>query len=472
MIYEFYNEKGDLQIAVKPNPGPQEMFLCSDADIVIYGGAAGGGKSFGLCLEVVKYINNPRYGAVIFRRTAKQVTGEGGLWARSTEIFPKAAATPKEGKLQWVFPSGAKVTFAHMEYEKDKYNWDGTEIPYIGFDELIHFTESQFFYMLTRNRSMCGVKPYVKATTNPDVDSWVANFIAWWINQETGYPIEERAGKLRWFYRLGEKLYWYNTKKEAMKKHPQLADVAEPKSVTFIPAKLEDNPPLIESDPNYRANLLAQGTVWRERLEKGNWKVKPEAGKVFNRTWFKFIDTLPIGKYIEVRSWDKASTEGGGAETAGVKIRYCYQQQIYVVVDLQHGHLSRHRREHLMRETAEADGEDCNIVIEQEPGSGGKDSAEISVANLAGFNVHAERATGDKVTRAQPYAAQVEAGNIYLLKGEWNKYFVDQHHNFPDGQLKDVVDAGAGGFNWLVRNKGGDWADVFASGATQEESGW
>ena len=93
--------------------------------------------------------------------------------------------------VQWRFLSGAKVTFAHMLYEKDKYSWQGSQICFLGFDELCHFSENQFFYMLSRNRSVCGVKPYVRATCNPDVDSWVANFISWWIDQETGYPIPE-----------------------------------------------------------------------------------------------------------------------------------------------------------------------------------------------------------------------------------------------------------------------------------------
>src|SRR5436305_14925946 len=72
------------------------------------------------------------------------------------------------------------------------------------FDELTHFTAHQFFYMVSRNRSTCGVRPYIRATCNPDADSWVADFLAWWIDPQTGLPIPERAGVLRYYIRVAE----------------------------------------------------------------------------------------------------------------------------------------------------------------------------------------------------------------------------------------------------------------------------
>src|ERR1043165_3091858 len=126
---------------IKPQKGPQEKFLRSSADIVIFGGAAGGGKSYSLLLECLRHIRNKRFGAVVFRRTHKQITDEGGLWDTSSEIYPKAGGSPY-GTSQWVFPSGAKIKFSHLQHEKNKYDWDGSQIPLICFDELIHFSES------------------------------------------------------------------------------------------------------------------------------------------------------------------------------------------------------------------------------------------------------------------------------------------------------------------------------------------
>src|SRR5690606_135321 len=113
----------------------------------------------------------------IFRKTYPQVRNEGGLWDESETLYPLMGAEPIVTRLEWRFPSGATVRFAHLDHESDKYNWQGAQIALIGFDEVTQFSESQFFYMLSRNRSTCGVRPYIRATCNPDADSWVAEMI-------------------------------------------------------------------------------------------------------------------------------------------------------------------------------------------------------------------------------------------------------------------------------------------------------
>ncbi|MFT2214697.1 terminase large subunit domain-containing protein [Rhizobium giardinii] len=132
---------------------------------------------------------NPQFGAVFFRRSTMQVRNEGGLWDESEKLYPAIGAAPKEHVLQWNFPSGASVSFAHLEHDKTVLNWQGSPMPLICFDELTHFSAKEFWYMVSRNRSMSGVRPYIRATCNPDADSWVAAFISWWINQDTGLPI-------------------------------------------------------------------------------------------------------------------------------------------------------------------------------------------------------------------------------------------------------------------------------------------
>jgi len=256
-------------IAIRPQPGPQEEFLSTAADIAIYGGQAGGGKSYGLLLEPLRHIGVPGFGSVIFRRTTPQIRNKGGLWDESGGLYRLLGAAPREQMLDWTWANGVTVKFAHLEHEGNKNDWQGAQIPLIGFDELTHFTESQFWYMLSRNRSVCGVRPYVRATTNADATSWVATLIAWWIDQDTGYPIPERAGKLRWFIRVNDELRWADDPAELRTLFPEIV----PKSLTFIPAKLEDNRILQAKDPSYRANLMALPTVERERLLGGNWKI-------------------------------------------------------------------------------------------------------------------------------------------------------------------------------------------------------
>lgn len=439
-------------IEVKPQPGPQEVFLSSPADIAICGGAAGGGKTWSLVIEPLRHIGNKKFGAVIFRRTYPQIMNEGGIWDEASNIYPLLKATSRESPPEWSFPSGATVTFAHMQYEKDRLSWKGAQIPLIGFDQLEDFTEKQFFYMLSRNRSTCGVKPYVRATCNPvpdddPVGAWLHKFISWWIDQDTGYAIPSRSGQIRWFVRIDEELHWGDTREEMAERFPG----AIPRSVTFVPAKLEDNKILEQIDPGYRANLMAMGYVDRERLLGGNWKVKPAAGKVLNRSWFEFVQAAPVAAK-RVRYWDKAGTQDNGDWSAGVLM--AEHEGIYYVEDVVRGQWSSRQRNLVIKQTAELDadrpGHGVTIWIEQEPGSGGKESAEISVQDLAGYDVHIERVSGDKVTRAKPFAAQAEAHNVKLVRGDWNDAYLNEVHNFPDGKNDDQVDGSSGAFNKLA----------------------
>jgi hypothetical protein len=182
-------------ILIKPQPR-QETFLASPADIAIYGGAAGGGKTWSLLLEPLRHMNNKDFGAVIFRRTIPEITNEGALWDEAAKIYPLLDGKPNENEKQYNFPQGSRVSFAHMQYEKDKYSWKSAQIPLIEFDQLETFTASQFFYMVSRNRSMCGVKPYIRASANPE-PGWLADFLDWWIGDD-GYAILERSG---WYAR-------------------------------------------------------------------------------------------------------------------------------------------------------------------------------------------------------------------------------------------------------------------------------
>jgi hypothetical protein len=208
---------------------------------------------------------------------------------------------------QVVFPSGANIGFHHLQLERDVYAWQGSQIALIAFDELTHFTEKQFFYMLSRNRSLCGIKPYVRATTNPDADSWVAEFISWWIDQETGYSIPERSGKVRYFYRVDGSILWGDTIQELVNKYQ--ADPKLCKSVTFIASSIYDNQILLEANPEYLANLNGLDIVEKERLLKGNWKIRPSAGLYFKRENVRIVQHIPDNIISVCRSWDLAATE-------------------------------------------------------------------------------------------------------------------------------------------------------------------
>jgi predicted phage terminase large subunit-like protein len=150
-----------------------------------------------------------------------------------------------------------------------------------------------------------------------------------------------------------------------------------------------------------------------------------------------------------VRYWDKAGTADGGAFTVGV-LMHSMQDGRFVVGDVRRGQWSALDREKVIKCTAEIDSQTFPrhfIWVEQVPGSSGRESAEATIRMLAGFKVRADRVTDNKQDRAQPYAAQVQAGNVLVLAGEWNRAFLDEPETFPAGKFKDQVDAASGAFN-------------------------
>jgi hypothetical protein len=273
---------------IEPQEGYQTDFLASPADIVIGGAGAGVGKTFSLLLESVRHTANPQFGATFFRRTFPQITSEGGLWDEAANIYPLIGAKPNNSNYTWVFPSGAKIGFSHMQHEKNIYDWQGSQIPLILFDELTHFTKRQFMYMLSRNRSTCGVKPYIRATCNPDPDSFVAELIDWAIDEE-GYIKPEANKKLRYLTMYEDAFIWGDSVGEVLEKAPHLGplDYAKVKSFMFIEGDIQENKALLEKDPGYLANLEALPEEDKLRLLKKNWKVKTDGNTIVSYAMFQ-----------------------------------------------------------------------------------------------------------------------------------------------------------------------------------------
>lgn len=263
---------------IQPQKGPQWTFLSSSADVAVYGGAAGGGKTWALLIEPLRHIHNPGFRGVIFRRTYPQITVEGGLWDESATIYPHVGGKPIQGDLEWRFPSGATISFRHLQHEATKYDWQGSQVPYFGFDELTHYTESQFTYVaFSRGRSTCGVKPYVRATCNPD-PGWVKRFLAPWVDRES--PERSKSGEVRWFIREGGQIQWV----------PR--GTPDAKSLSFIKASVYDNRILLTRNPEYLSSLKALLPVERARLLDGDWDVRRE-GLVYPEFDSCVVDAAP-----------------------------------------------------------------------------------------------------------------------------------------------------------------------------------
>lgn len=387
----------------------------------------------------------------------------GGLYDAAQELYRKypGAFPRKTPSPQWQFPGGAKVYFRHLERDDAVYGFQGSEICLLEFDELTHFSSKQFFYMLSRNRSTCGVKPYCRCSTNPDSDSWVAEFIQWWWDPDTGYAIPERSGKIRYMARINEEIVWGDSPEDVIQAAKD-ADydveitAADIKSVSFVMSTIYDNQVLLRADPGYMANLKALSIVERERLLYGNWKIKPAAGLFFPRSTLpELLDSVPNDVLRWVRAWDLAATdtdEGGDpAYTASVLIGKRKNGR-YVIADATNHRLKAERVRAMVKQCAVSDKakyKQVRIRMSIDPGQAGKEQSQSYVKMLAGFSVSMVKESGTKEARAEPFAAQWQAGNVDVVAGPWTETLLSQYESFPESKFRDLVDAGSNAFNEL-----------------------
>jgi len=295
------------QTILRAQAGKQSDFLANPADIVIYGGAAGGGKTYGVLLDALRHLAKLKnINMAAFRREATDLKKPGAIWDESKKIYPFAGGRPNNQELSWTFNKSSRIKFSGLQHENDMYAWQGAQLDVLYFDELTHFTELQFWYLIGRLRSVSGqIKPYARATCNPE-NNWVFSLISWWID-EKGYPILDRSGKLRWFYRYSDKMYWFDSEKAANRDlaSKDLKNI-KPLSFTFIPANINDNPILLKNNPNYYAMLAQLPEHEKIKLLDGNWLFRP-AGKLFKADDFKLFAINPREPDLRMITIDTAS---------------------------------------------------------------------------------------------------------------------------------------------------------------------
>ncbi len=192
---------------------------------------------------------------------------------------------------------------------------------------------------------------------------------------------------------------------------------------------------------------LAIGEYGFASLYQG--RPQPKSGNMFPRAKVEIVRAAPA-VHRWCRAWDKAGSKDAGKRTAGVKLGIAVDTGKVVVADSRVGQWEAADRAREMLNTARLDGTSCLIQLEQEPGSGGKESAQASITHLQGFPVEAKPASGDKVTRAEPFASQWQAGNVILVEGAWNRDYLDEMAAAPSGKFLDQMDASAMAYNRLT----------------------
>jgi predicted phage terminase large subunit-like protein len=394
-----------------PTPA-QQRFLLTDNDECLYGGAAGGGKTDALLMAALQYVGTPGYAALLLRRTYGELTMPEGLIARAHEWLAGSPAVWNEAKKTYTFPSGAAIVFGYLDSDRDVYRYQGPAFQFMGFDELTQFSEFQYRWLFSRMRRLEGsaIPVRTRAASNPGGagHEWVKHRFV-----KPGHP--DRP---------------------------------------FIPAKLADNPFLDAEEYVRRLEML--DPVTRAQMLEGDWDVAPQ-GAMFQREWFGVpMDEAPA-KGRRCRAWDLAGTEAKKSTDPDytVGLRLCKAGGVYYIE-----HVVRVRRtpgdvEKLVSQCGETDGA-CQIRMEQEPGQSGKAQIRHYRTNVIPHcDFRGVANTGSKATRAAPVASAAEAGNIRMVRGEWNGKFLDEIASFPIGKHDDQVDALSLAYQTLAKPSSG-----------------
>ncbi|MGA3110639.1 MAG: phage terminase large subunit [Candidatus Bathyarchaeia archaeon] len=390
---------------------PQAEFLICEDQEVFYGGACGGGKSVALLAAALQYVGQPGYDALLLRRRITDLSLPGSLMDLAHQWLDGTRARFDSKNGTFVFPSGSRIVFGYCENMGDEQRYRSAQFQYIGVDELTQWDEKQYLFLFSRLRKPknLNVPLRMRSASNPgDVGHG-------WVKQRFVGEAMDVDGRV------------------------------------FIPAKLCDNPMLDQE--GYMKNLMKLDPVTRAQILNGDWEINPEGCK-FQRGWFQIVDDYPVG-YRIVRYWDKASTEPKKGKdpdwTVGVKATMA--KGVFCVLDVVRFRGKPQLNESSIRQVAEIDGEGVDIFMEQEPGSAGvNDIDNYARRVLLGFSFRGVKVTGSKELRANPLSSHAEQGNVKLVKGLWNRDFLEEFELFPYGAHDDIVDATSGAFSKLTEN--------------------
>lgn len=480
--------EGKDYIVPKPESKKQEMILNNDAQVLVIGGAMGGGKTYLQQLIALRYIDDPNTRIVTFRRTTSEITGQGGVYETAKDIYenlhPKIRPRFVDGKLKAIFPSGATCVYKHMQHVEDRKKNQGLQFTICNFDEGTLFEWIQIEYMFQRMRSKSKYKSRIIISTNPDPDHEIAKLVNWYLDEE-GFPDPEKEGVIRYFIRRNGEFEWGATREELGEKFniPKEHWDSRILSFSFIGCTIYDNPPNMEANPEYLAFLEGMPEVDKARNLYGNWYARPEGANYFKRDWLKKSNTLPLKAKI-VRAWDKAGTEPSDVNkypdfTASVQMykdrdgnyyiagNYCPSNFDKTDPDIK-GRFRRRAgdRDKIILDQARYDGNDCYVILPQDPGSAGIMEFQESAKKLIeeGFVVKKDPmpSSRSKLVRFTPFASACENGLVTIIENTFDsktlEHFYKELESF-DGERStsarkdDLVDATASAFNYLSKQK-------------------
>lgn len=402
----------------RPHVKQLAALLLADVRDILYGGAAGGGKSDYLLMRSSLFCDEPDYHALLIRKSYKDLTQSDGLLDRALKWWDGGVCgikySAKDARFTW--PSGATVEFGHMQDARSHYRYQGGQYQFIGVDEGSQIPEYQHRYLHSR----------LRRSSTSDVP--------------TQYAIASNPGDMSHDYLK----YTYVKTPNTMEN-------------VFIPSLMDENPGIDHED--YRNQLAVLDPITRAQLEAGDWDAQPEGG-FFDVDYLNFVEKPPFDDYISARSWDFAATPPDRttkpAYTAGVRIHY--NSGRYYIDDMRRFQKAPAEVEKEVSDAGTIDGYGIQVIIEEEPGSSGLAVVSHYSRNvLPGYAVYGNKVTGPKIERAQIMASAIRNGNVYIRRADWNFPLVDELRAFPYGMYADQVDALSQAFEYFTKPKPYVW---------------
>lgn len=471
------------------------------------------GKSRLLLLKALKFaFSDPLFEGVLFRRTTKAHRSAGGLFTEAKKLYAPLMPHIKESSMEIEFSStkggGGKLKFDHLELESTaEANHQGTQYSMVGFDELTHFSITQFLYLIGRLRSESKTASFCLATCNPDADSWVLKFVLPYLD-ERGFPTDEMCGKQLYFLINNDEPVFSDNAEELKELYPDLCQQyndrtgemieIEPKTFIFIGGTIFDNPALIRLNPNYLASLKAQTKVNRERLLDGCWYAREQASSYFQRDWLNKISYENVPNNLTyVRGWDKAASIPSEKYkypdyTTSVKMGKDPDGNIYIFGDYDYDAIDdkskiygRFRRlpgdrDKLILNQCHIDGNRVTVVLPKDPSGAGiieyTESAKKLIAE--GFAVKPDAMPNNKkkLQRFIPFSSACQNGFVYIVEDSFNNqetldHFYRELEIFTGERSSatvkdDLPDAAASAFNTIQREQVFNAVTIPTIGAT------
>ncbi len=445
---------------------------------------------------------DPNFEGVMFRRTTKPLSAAGGLFSEAKKLYRQLGIDVREQAMEIDFygvggskndKKGGNLKFTHLEHEKDaEGNHQGLQYSFVGFDELTHFTQGQFLYLIGRMRSEADSDSFCLATTNPDYNSWVYNWVSWYLKD--GIFDEDKLGVIRYFLIVDDAPVFANTEEELAEAYPDMCyiynpvedkeEYVPPMTFCFIGGTIFDNPALIRQNPKYLSALKAQTEINRRRLLDGDWHAVPEGSQYFERKWLNKLEKRPEG-CVAVRAWDTASEEPSDKNrqpdwTASVKMLKNKEGDIIIVGDYEEDSFDeklqsygRYRLRSGARDRAilrqhQYDGlRDCTMILAVDPASAGKFQYREQSKNFSaeGILVKPDPMPNNKskLLKFEPFSTACANGLVYIVESSFpNKQTLENFYKELeqfDGERStgskkdDWADAAASAYNFLVSKK-------------------